>query len=74
MSKPFNGHRNYNAWNVSLWLNNKEEYYVTMKQCIQKTRNRREAAQMMIDRFLPEQTGDGVPYTVTNVMLAMRGM
>ena len=70
----YNGHRSWNAWNVSLWLNNTEGRYNQMRFCIKATKNRKEAAQMMMEQYLPEETPDGAPYTVTNVMLAMVGL
>ena len=27
MSKAYNGHKNWNYWNVSLWINNDEGLY-----------------------------------------------
>lgn len=74
MAKGYNGHRSWNAWNVSLWLNNDENLYKTMSFCIRTTKNRKEAALKLMREYLHEETPDGAPYTVTNVMLAMRGM
>jgi hypothetical protein len=68
----YNGHKNYNSWNVSLWLNNDEAAYRLMLDCIKRTRNRKAAAERMIN-CLPEKTPDGVPYSLTNIVLAMVG-
>jgi hypothetical protein len=37
MAKPYNGHRSWNAWNVSLWLNNDEGLYNLMVEAIRGT-------------------------------------
>lgn len=67
-----NGHKNYNSWNVSLWLNNDESAYRLMLDCIKRTGNRKAAAERMIN-FLPEKTPDGVPYSLTSIIHAMVG-
>ena len=69
----YNGHRSWNAWNVSLWLNNDERYYNLMLDCIKETKNRRKAAQKMLS-YLPARTPDGAKYNVTCIMEAMVGL
>lgn len=66
----YNGHKNYNAWNVSLWLSNDEGLYRLACECIRRTKNRSEAVDKLMD-CLPIQTPDGVKYTKTNVRLAL---
>lgn len=66
----YNGHKNYNAWNVCLWLGNDEYNYRLMKDCIRTSSNRNDAARKLVS-LLPSKTPDGVPYTYTNVRLAM---
>ena len=73
----YNGHRNYNAWNVSLWINNDEFLYNTAKACSVGFGSRDKGAQYMIDNLYEmgiTHTPDGVPYTKTNIKLAMVGM
>ena len=67
----YNGHRSWNAWNVSLWLNNDERLYNSMLHCIKETRNKRRAAQKMLS-LLPSKTPDGAKYNVTCIMEAMQ--
>ena len=69
----YNGHRSWNSWNVSLWLNNDERCYNLMLDCIKETKNRRRAAQKMLS-YLPAKTPDGARYNVTCIMEAMRGL
>ena len=64
--------RGYNAWNVALWLGNDEGLYQLMLEAILETNTREEAAAMLLD-MLPRETPDGVRYTKTNVIHAMRG-
>lgn len=71
--RTYNGHPSYNAWNVSLWLNNDEGLYNLMKDCIRHASNRTQAAQDMLG-MLPAKTPDGAPYTVTNIRRAMVGI
>jgi len=70
----YNGHRNYNAWNVSLWINNDEMLYrMARSMCINEGIGA--AATRLFDMYLSgKKTGDGVPYTRTNVRLALRGI
>lgn len=72
MSKGFNGHRNWNAWNVSLWIFNDEGLYRAMKLFLRDSRTKNDAARKLFE-ILPAKTPDGAPYTYTNVRLAMRG-
>lgn len=70
----YNGHKNYNAWNVNLWLNNDEGMYRQMVQLCRRY-NRKQAAEMMLEGLQEcgiEATPDGVKYSVSNIMLAMR--
>lgn len=69
----FNGHKNWNHWNVSLWINSDEGLYRLAKDCIRRTRTRDAAARLMLES-LPQKTPDGAPYTVTTIRAAMREM
>ena len=71
----YHGHKNYNAWNVSLWINNDESLYREMLYWIDNSRTKDIAAQKMLDILHDmgiTHTGDGVRYTKTNIRLAMR--
>jgi hypothetical protein len=84
----FNGHKNWNHWNVSLWINNDEALYELAKDCIERNRHcqsfscsmspREKAAHDMLDRLSiihdVTHTPDGAPYSVTTIRAAMRGM
>jgi len=73
-TKSYNGHKSYNAWNVSLWINNDEGLYRLAQDCIQATDTKELAAERMMWDLQGEETPDGVKYTKTNIRLAMVGM
>ena len=75
MSK-FNGHKNWNHWNVSLWINNDEGLYNTARSYARRM-NRREAAKAMLSDLEDagmHKTPDGAPYSVSTIQAAMVGM
>lgn len=72
-NKPYCGHRSWNYWNVSLWINNDEGLYNLARECIRATDNRNQAARRMIEN-LPDKTLDNAPYTISAVRAAMVGM
>jgi hypothetical protein len=79
-NKTFNGAKNWNHWNVSLWINNDEGLYRMAKDYIREAKDcggREEAAKMMLDALQESgitHTPDGAPYSVTTIRAAMRGM
>lgn len=68
----YNGHKNYNAWNVSLWLSNEECLYRLVQICLKTSRNKDLAARKILSQ-LPDETPDGVKFSYTNVRLALVG-
>lgn len=76
MSK-YNGHKNWNHWNVSLWINNDEGLYRMALAAIDRNRgkkNARKAAAYDLLCLLDDKTPDGAPYSVSSICAAMRGM
>lgn len=78
MSKKYNGHKNWNHWNVSLWINNDEGLYNMARDYLRSSRYTREqAAEAMLDALSEigiTHTPDGAPYSKTTIRAAMRGM
>lgn len=73
----YNGHKNYNHWNVSLWISNDEGLYNLAKDTIRHTSNRDAAARAILDELNAAgitKTPDEVPYTFTTVRASLRGL
>ena len=71
----YQGHRNWNHWNVSLWINNDEHLHRMAQQYVRLFGKRMAAHGIMGDleandmRFTP----DGAPYSVTAIRAALCG-
>lgn len=68
---PYNGHKNWNHWNVILWISNDESLYNAAKRCVRVSPNKDEAARNLM-AYLPPKTPDGAPYSFTAVRAALR--
>ena len=66
----YQGHRNWNHWNVSLWLMNEEPLYRLCQYHIRKCRTMNDAAKA-IALDLPTETPDGAPYSYTAIRAAI---
>jgi len=67
--KTYNGHKNYNYWNVSLWLFNDEGLHnLVRNHCRKGTKD--EAAKRILEE-LPETTPEGVKYSFSSVRAAI---
>ena len=81
MSKPYNGHRNWNHWNVSLWLNNDENLYRSGLSWLRAAGGSRKRAAKAFLRALKSadygtpmpRTPDGAPYSASAIYHAMSG-
>jgi hypothetical protein len=72
----FNGHKNWNHWNVSLWINNDEGLY-RMAKLMARSYSRGIAAKKMLEELNENgitHTPDGAPYSVSSIKAAMKGM
>ena len=73
----YNGHKNKNHWNVSLWLNNDERLYRGMLSHIRAAKNKDTAARAFfytLKSHKEEHTPDGAPYSVASIRAAMIGL
>jgi len=83
--KTYNGHRSWNAWNVSLWISNTESIYLFAVECIDRAKKVRArfsriesiphiaglAARYFMDMYTNEKTPDGAKYNHLSVRLCL---
>ena len=67
----YNGHRSWNAWNVSLWLNNDEGLYNDMLRYLRRYRTKDKAATAMARDYEGMKTPDGAVFNKTAIREAM---
>ena len=73
----YNGHKNWNHWNVSLWINNDEGLYNVARQFKRSRKTADKAARDMLQELTDmgiDKTPDGAPYSVSSIAAAMLGM
>ncbi|WAX26277.1 hypothetical protein [Ralstonia phage p2106] len=73
----FNGHKNWNHWNVSLWINNDEGLYNMARRALRVYKNKDSAAKAMYEDLVAigtDKTPDGAPYSVATIRAAMVDM
>jgi len=69
MSKEYNGHKNWNQWNVALWINNDEGLYFRAVELCKK--HKRSRAVYILKSELPEKTPDGARYSAIAIRNAL---
>jgi hypothetical protein len=70
----YNGHKNWNHWNVSLWLMNDEGLFRRVEQAVSQLSTLDDAASGLAWQLKGQSTPDGAPYTFTAIRAAIRGM
>lgn len=73
-SKPYNGHRSWNAWNVALWIGNDEGLYRMALECKRQSKSIVFAAAKFMHRVGTSKTPDGAKYNITCVIEALSGL
>ena len=68
----YNGHKNWNHWNVSLWLHNDYGLYQTVDWFCSTLSTKDEAASAILDTLRGQATPDGAPYTFSSIRAALR--
>jgi hypothetical protein len=69
----YNGHRSWNAWNVSLWINNDEGLYSAAVDYARRHGIERGARYLAV-ALHGDKTPDGARYNLTSIRAAMRGI
>lgn len=69
--KEYNGHRSWNAWNVSLWIYNDIGYYNLAHDCLECASNIHAAARMFRQLAGPV-TPDGARFNQLCVKLVLQ--
>ena len=69
----YQGHKNWNHWNVNLWLFNDEPLYRLVMREAKSAKNLNDAAYRILDQ-LPSHTPDGAPYSFSSVRAALVGV
>lgn len=76
-AKKYNGHKNWNHWNVYLWINNDEGLYRSALDAVRRTPNRDAAVRVfmeLLDDCGLTKTPDGAPYSASAVRGALVGI
>lgn len=71
--KQYNGHRSWNAWNVSLWINNDESLYRYAFDLV-KTKGVKKATKTLANELQGMKTPDGAAYNPLCIRLAIEGI
>ena len=70
--KPYNGHKNWTHWNVSLWLfNGNECAYKMVCHAVRISPTLDIAARRILDHLEGQSTPDGARYTFTSIRAAI---
>lgn len=69
----YNGYSSWNAWNVSLWINNTEHMYKEARDLV-KHHGEAKAVKRLLHRYIGEKTPDGAIFNATGIRQAIRGI
>ena len=75
--RRYNGHKNWDYWNVSLWINNDYGLYQSALDCVRVSATKTLAAHRLLDDLHGmgvHKTPDGARYTMPNIRAAMSEM
>jgi len=71
--RPYNGHPNWQVWNVSLWLSADEQFYYYIMSLIDQYGLTR-ATEILSEDLRGQSTPDGAPYSKAAVRYALHAL
>lgn len=76
MAKGYNGYRNYNEWNQSLWINNDEGLYNLALEFVRLYGAKKSPEMILqaLEDMGSVRTPDGVRWTKTGIRAAITGI
>jgi hypothetical protein len=72
--KEYNGHRSWNAYNVSSWIDNDEHWYNRAIWCLKECDDDVRLAARLFRALTSLRTPDGAEFNQMSVELALRGL
>lgn len=69
----YNGYTSWNAWNVSLWINNDEETYKKLRLHVAGLGKKR-TVEIFTELWKGQTTPDGAVYNKSGIEQALRGI
>ena len=69
--KTYQGHRSWNAWNVSLWINNDESLYFTAVDYCKRAKSLDRAVNMFYQDVQGSKTPDGAIFNRLSIKSAI---
>ena len=73
MAKQYNGYPSWNSWNVSLWINNDYELYMSAYALVQ-LEGMTKAVKKLTLFWKNKRTPDGAVFNKRSIKLALEGM
>jgi hypothetical protein len=70
----YNGHKNWNHWNISLWLMNDEGLCRRVDEALEFQPTLDAAARTLAAQLKGQSTPDGAPYSFASIRAAISGM
>lgn len=71
--RPYNGHPNWQLWNVTLWISGDEQFYFYVISLIEQHGVKR-ATELLSEELRGQSTPDGARYTKASVGYALSSL